>query len=141
MLARILHAVVDIPQLRALILRIPLAELITMRENTLFRTGFFLVTTRSATCGIEFILGKSVQKRYRLELVAAGIETCLLFHLSFVDGVLHITYNEVCAKLLDQVIPVCQGLREVVPGIDMHQRERNFRRIECLCQYNRVLAA
>ena len=36
--------VIDIPQLRALVLRVPLMELIAEREDTFLRTALLLVT-------------------------------------------------------------------------------------------------
>ena len=49
-----LHAcVVDVPQLRALVARVPLAERIAKREDAFFRARFFLVAARTADRRVE----------------------------------------------------------------------------------------
>src|SRR5712692_2308248 len=60
------HAgVVEVPQLRALVLRIPLAELVAEREYALLGARFFLVAARPADGGIEAELGDRLQQRHR----------------------------------------------------------------------------
>src|SRR5436309_4560145 len=61
------HAgVVEVPQLRALVLRIPLAELVAEREYALLGARLFLVAARPADGGIEAELGDRLQQRHRL---------------------------------------------------------------------------
>src|SRR5512143_1271391 len=62
-LARMNAGVVGIPQLRALVLRVPLAELIAEREDAFLGARLFLVAARTAHAGVEAELGDGLQQR------------------------------------------------------------------------------
>src|SRR5215470_11880466 len=65
------HAgVVEAPQLGALVLRIPLSELVAEREDALLRPRLLLVAARPADRGVERELGDRLEERHRLRRVA-----------------------------------------------------------------------
>ena len=53
MLAAVMAGVVDAPQLRALVLRVPLAELVAVGHDPFLGSGALLVTTGAAEHGIS----------------------------------------------------------------------------------------
>ena len=60
MLAGVLVAVEEVPQLRALVLRVPLAELVPVREKPLFGAGFFFVPACAAEGRVDLQLFNGV---------------------------------------------------------------------------------
>src|SRR4029078_12598767 len=54
-LAVVYAGVVQVPQLGTLILRGPLAELVTEGEHALFRTSLLFVAARAADAGVELM--------------------------------------------------------------------------------------
>src|SRR6267378_5105843 len=69
------HAgVVEIPQLRPLVLRVPLAEFVAERKYTFLCARLFFVAARAADRCIEAELRDCFQQRYRLRGVSAFIE-------------------------------------------------------------------
>ena len=119
MLARVLHSVVDIPELRTLVLGIPLSEFVAVREDSLLGACLLFITSGSAAGCIELVFCQCIQQSDCLEFVSAGIETGLLLYFTFVNRVLDIAYDEVSAELLHEVIAICDGLREVVTCVNM----------------------
>ena len=67
--------VVQVPQLGALVARIPLPELVAEREDALLGAGLVLVATSAAEAGVEPVLGDGVEQRHRLQPVARGAST------------------------------------------------------------------
>ena len=63
MLPHSLAPVEDVPQLRTLILRVPLGELIAMAEEALLGTGLLLVATGTTYGCIKVVLLDRVQER------------------------------------------------------------------------------
>src|SRR5260370_27859599 len=72
--------VVDVPQLRALVLRIPLPELVTEREHPFLGACFLLVAARSAENRTEPVLLYRFEVRGRLHPVPALPPSSLLGH-------------------------------------------------------------
>ena len=71
-LARLDEAVVEVPQLGPLGLRVPLAEVVAEGEDALLRAGALLVAAGAAEGGLEAVLLDRVEQRHRLEPVARG---------------------------------------------------------------------
>ncbi len=63
MLARPLPAVVQIPEFRALVLRVPLAELVAVAEDALLGTGLLLIAAGTADGAIDFVRFNGIQQR------------------------------------------------------------------------------
>src|SRR5688572_11839272 len=61
--------VVEAPELGPLRTRLPLAELVTEREDALLRAGLLLVAARATEDRVELVLGDRVEQRRRLEAV------------------------------------------------------------------------
>ena len=72
-LARSLAAVVQVPELRPLVLRVPLSEVVAVREDPLLGARLLLVAPRAADRGIEAELLDRVEQRDGLQRVAAGV--------------------------------------------------------------------
>ena len=63
MLARAVAAVVEVPQLGALVARVPLAELVAQGEDPLLGPGLLLVAAAAAEDGVEAVVGDRVEQR------------------------------------------------------------------------------
>src|SRR3954467_520360 len=137
--------VVEVPQLRPLRTRVPLAEVVAEAEDALLRACALLVAARSSHGGVELVLLDRVEQRRRLQLVARCARPGLLLHATLVDRLLHARDDEALAELRYAAVSVLDDLREVVPGVDVHDRERELRRAEGFLrepqQHDRVLAA
>ena len=145
MLANVLAAVENVPQFGPLILRIPLPEIVAVRENALFGAGFFLVAAGTANAGVEFVFFDSVEQRGGLQRVTTCVEARFLFHAASVNRFLHRPHNQFGAQPFHQRVAVFKRFHEVVPRVDMDKRERQFCRIKRLVSqvsnHNRVLSA
>ena len=64
-------AVVEVPQLGPLVLRVPLPEVVAERVHPLLGPGLLLVAPTTAEHGVEAVLGDRVEQRDGLEPVAA----------------------------------------------------------------------
>ena len=87
--------VIDIPQLRALVLRVPLMELIAEREDTFLRTALLLVTTGAAESGVELIFIQGMKQGLRLHQVR--------MHLASMRERAHARVESLHIRLHDQV--------------------------------------
>ncbi len=72
MLALADAAIVEAPQLRALALGLPLAELVAEGEDALLRARALLVAAGAAEGRVEAVLGDRIEQRDRLQPVARG---------------------------------------------------------------------
>jgi hypothetical protein len=118
-------AVVQIPELRALILRVPLTEVVAMGEDALLRSGFLFVPPGAADGGVKAELLDGVQQGRRLERVAARRGACLFTHASLIDRILNETNEQRALRLLCEPISEAQCFRKVVAGVDVQKRERH----------------
>src|SRR5947209_18589262 len=66
-------AVVELPQFRTLVLRVPLPQRITEGIHTLLGPRFFLVAPGAAKSSIESAFGQSIQQRACLQEAAARL--------------------------------------------------------------------
>ena len=80
--------VVQRPQLRALALGLPLAELVAERQHALLGPRALLVAPGAAERRVEAVLGDRVEQRDRLQPVARGARPGLLDDAPFADRVL-----------------------------------------------------
>ncbi len=137
MLARPDAAVVEVPQLRPLAARVPLAEVVAEREHALLRAGALLVAAGAAERGVEAVVLDRVEQRRRLELVARR----RVLHAAALDRLLHGGDD----RVRHVAVAEADDLGEVVPGVDVHDRERDVARPERLArqvqEHDRVLAA
>ena len=104
-------AVVEAPQLRALVLRIPLAELVAEGEDALLGAGLLLVAAGAAEDGVELVLLDGVQQRRRLQAVARGARALLLHHPARVDGLLHRGHHQPGAQVGHALVAVLDAPR------------------------------
>ena len=145
MLALLVAAVVEAPQLGALVLGVPLAELVAEAEHALLGPRLLLVAAGAAEDGVEALLLDAAQQRDGLEAVAAGPGAGVLDDPAGVDVVLDARDDETSPDGGDHVVAEGEHLGEVVAGVDVHDRERHPRRGERLDgevqHHDRVLAA
>ena len=143
MLPRRVATVVEVPQLRPLPTRVPRTEGVADREDPLLGARLLLVASPAAEHGVEAVPGDGVQQRHGLQGVARPVGA--LAQSSVVDVVLHGRHDQAHAQPRDGRVAIVEELREVVPRVDVQQRERQRRRREGLhgeVQHDdRVLAA
>jgi len=143
-LALVAAGVVQVPQLGALVLRIPLTELVAETHNPFLGAGLFLVATGAADAGVEAEFFDGFEQRDRLVLVAR-----FAFVLQHDGAALHRVFNGTDDQSLAQfggaLVAEGDDFPVVVAGVDVHQRERELARAEGLfgdAQHaDRVLAA
>src|SRR3984885_1065664 len=136
-------ALIQLPQLRSLRFGIPLPERIPEGEDPLLGPGLVLITTCAAKGGIEPVCVDGIEQRRRLQAIPRGNRP-RVSHSPLVDGVLHACHNEAGAFRFHLSVPVLEYFGEVVPGVHMQHRERDFARFERLGgqmqQDSRILA-
>src|SRR4051812_13234469 len=137
--------VVDVPELGTLRARVPLPEVVAEREDPLLGPGALLVAPRTADRGVELVLLDRIEQRRRLQPVSRRARPGLLDDAALVDRLLHRRDDQPLAELLHAAVAELDHLGEVVAGVDVHDRERELARPECLLgepeQHDRVLAA
>ena len=143
-LAGIESAVVEVPDLRPLVLGIPLAEAVAEAEEAFLGTGLLLIAAGSADAAIEAELLDGSQKDGDLELVAADLSGSLDGG-SFLKGLVDRADNELGMEFLGATIAELDELGKLVTGRHVEERHRNVRGAEGLLgkteQTDRVLAA
>ncbi len=128
-LALVMAAVVQVPQLGPLRLGVPLAELVAEAEHPLLGAGLLLVAAGTTERGVELVLPDGAQQREGLHRVARrdGLDDP-----ARVDVVLHLGDHQAHPGLRDQLVAGGKHLVEVVPGVDVHHGERQPARPERL---------
>src|SRR5207249_1324451 len=109
--------VVDAPQLRALVLGVPAAEVVAEAEDALLGPRALLVAPRAPEGGVEAALLDGVQQRRRLQPVARRARPSLLDHAPAVDRLLHRGDDQLLAEFGDAPVAKLDDLVEVVPGV------------------------
>src|ERR1700730_3205336 len=109
--------VVDVPQLWALHARVPLAEIVTEREDALLRARALLVATRATDCGVELMLLDGVEQRRRLQAVARCARSRLLDNASLVDRLLDRGNDQPLVELAHAPVAELDHLGEVVARV------------------------
>jgi hypothetical protein len=111
-------------------------------EDALLGAGALLVAAGAAERGVEAVLLDGVEQGHGLQPVARGAG---LDGAALVDRLLDGGHDQPLAELLDAAVAELEHLGEVVPGVDVHDREREGRRPERLLgetqEDDRVLAA
>ena len=143
--AGVLASVEEVPEFGALVFRIPLAEVVAMREEAFFGTSLFFITASAAEAGVVLVLLDRVEERDGLKFVARGVGAFFLHGASGIDRFLHEADDEVGADEFDEFVAVGHGLIEVVSGIDVDEWEGHACGPEGFackpCHDDRVLAA
>src|SRR6478736_3786538 len=144
-LAAVDAPVVEVPQLGTLALGVPRAEVVAEGHDPLLGARALLIAPGAAERRVEAVLADRVEQRRRLQPVARGARAGLLDHAPGVDRLLHGGDDQALAELGHAAVAELEDLREVVPGVDVHEREREPRGAERLLgqpqQHDRVLAA
>ena len=145
MLALRASPVEDVPEFGALVLGVPLAELVAVREEAFLGACLLLVAPCAADGRVEAVLLDGVEQRGGLQLVAAGVVARLLAHLPCVNRFLNAAHYQARAESRHQLVAVGDGLGKVVAGVDVQKRKRDAGRIEGLARqmrhHYRVFAA
>ena len=123
-LAGVQAGVVEVPDLRALVLRVPLAEAVAEAEEALLGAGLLLVAPRAADAAVEAELLDGRQQRGNLQAVAADLAGRR--HGDAVgDGVLDRADDELGAEFRGPAVAELVQLREMMAGVDVEQRHRD----------------
>ena len=102
-LALVDFGVVEIPQFRTLVLRIPAVTLVTERIDSFFGAGFFFVTSSSAKRRIELILVQRLFQPVRFHDL--GVLSTLLEWIQIqLEALLIDVCNHIQTKLLASVL-------------------------------------
>jgi hypothetical protein len=92
-LALVAAGVVQVPQFRALVLRVPLAELVAEAHDALLGAGLFLVAAGAADAGVEAEFLDGFEQRHRLVLVARFVRR-LEHHRAALHRVFHRAHDQ-----------------------------------------------
>ena len=142
MLALVQATVVEVPELGALVLRVPLAELVPVGVDALLGAGLLLVATTTAKGGREAVLLDGVEQRPDLEPVARGL--AIVDDDPVGDGIVDAGNDDGDAQPVNPIVTGLEHLGEVQAGVDLQHRERDLRRVEGLLgeseHHDRVLA-
>ena len=111
----------QVPQLGALVARVPLAELVAQGDDALLGPGLLLVAAPAAEDAVEAALLDGVEKRDGLERVTGAVGA--LAQTAVVDVVLDAGHHEPQTELLDRPVAVGQQLGEVVAGVHVQDGE------------------
>jgi hypothetical protein len=91
--------VVEVPDLGALVLGVPLAEAVAETEEALLGAGLFLVAAGAADAAVEAELLDGGEQRRNLQPVAADLAR-RRHRDALGDGVLDLTHDQLAAELL-----------------------------------------
>ena len=116
--------VVEAPQLRTLVARIPLPELVAQAHDALLGACLLLVAASTPEDRVEAAVDDGVQQRDGLQRVTRPVRT--LQEASVVDVVLDARHDQPQPELGDDGVAVGQHLGEVVAGVDVQHRERDL---------------
>ena len=125
-------AVVDAPQLRALVLRIPAVGLVTEGVDPLLGTGLLLVAAGAAEGGIEAVFVERLLEPLCLHdvgVLAAAVHEGVDVHGQAVRVLVD---DEIQPVLLGGLVPELDHLLELPVGVHVEQREGDLARIEGL---------
>ena len=144
MLAGTHGALVELPQLGALALRVPLPERVAEGQHALLGPSLVLVAPGTAEGGVEPVGIDRVKQRGRLEAIARRVGA-RVGHPALIDGVLDLRHEQPCSLGLHLGVPVGEHLGEVVAGVHVEHGEGEAARPEGLGgqvqQHGGVLAA
>ena len=144
-LAHVLAAVKEVPQLGALVFGVPLAVAVAMRKEAFLGARLFLVAAGAAEGSVKAELGQGVEQGDRLQPVARGVGAVFFDHAAAVDRVLDVADDQLDIVAFRQVIAEVERFLEVVARVDMQQREGDAAGGEGAARQldhdNRVLAA
>ena len=124
--------VVEIPQLGALVLRIPLTGRVAEGIDALLGARFFFIAARAAEGRIEVVVAQRIQQRLRLQQSAAalGVERDRIRsrrNCGFIAPDQQLRANGASHRIAEG-----EHLGEFEAGVYMQQRKRNRRGIEGL---------
>ncbi len=123
--------VVKVPDFRALVLRVPLAEAVAEAEETLLGAGLFLVAPRAANQAVKTEFLDGGEQRGNLQLVAADFAGPR--HRNAVgDGVLDLADDELRAEFLCAAVAELIQFGKMMAGVHVQKRHRDVGRAERL---------
>ena len=133
----------EIPELGALITRIPATKPIAHREHALLGARFFFVAAGAAKTAIKPMRFDGIQECDRLRRITrAGWVSQA--HSTGSNRLLHAGHDQPLTQLGNTGIPISDHFLKIVSGIDMHQGKRKPTRPECFfsqTEHNRGVLA
>ena len=113
------------PELRTLVLRVPLAKLVAHAHDALLGASPVFVAPAATESDVEAVLRERIEERHALErryVMRAGREG--RHRAPSVDRLLHARDEERLAQRAEMRVAKRDDLGEVVPSIDVHHGER-----------------
>ena len=136
--------VVDVPQFRTLVLRVPLVEFVAERKDTFLGTRFLLVAAGSTEGGIEFVFVKSMKQGLCLHQVGMYLATVGERSYAGTESIHVAFHNQFPAMFGGIFVAELQHLLKLPFRVDVHQRERRTSGCKGLFgqtyHYRRILA-
>src|SRR6185436_1053262 len=124
-------AVVEVPELGALVLRIPAVLRIAEREHALLGAGLLFVTARTTDGGIGAVLVERLLERLGLHDVGVAAAVRERRDAGGAAGLVRVD-DELGVQTLRGLVAELDHLLELPAGVDVQQREGNAAREECL---------
>ena len=119
-------AVVDVPELGALVLGVPLVELVAEAEDAFLGPRLLLVATGSAEGCIELILVQRIEQSLCLHQVGMHLAAMREGSYASAEGLHVALHNQVPAVLLGIAVAELYHLAELPFRVDVHQGERHL---------------
>src|SRR5699024_1190858 len=120
-LAGVNPPVVQGPEFRALVLGVPLAEVVAEREHPLLRACLLLVAAGAPHQRGEPVVFGGLQQHRSLRAVAGAV--AFLPYPPRIDRLLHGPHDESNAQFCDPPVAELEHLSEVLAGVDMDDGE------------------
>ncbi len=122
--------VVEAPQLGALVLGVPLPELVAVGVDALLGAGLLLVAASATEGGREALLLERVEQGADLQPVAAGLP--VVDDHAVLDGLLDAGDDQAQPESVDPRVAAGEDLGEVVAGVDLEHGEGDLGGVERL---------
>ena len=121
--AGVFAAVEEVPEFGALVLGVPLAEVVAVGEEALLGAGFLFVAASAAEAGVVLVLLDGIEQGDGLEFVAGGVGAFFFDDAAGINGLLDVADDERGADEVHEFIAVAHGFGEIVAGIHVDERE------------------
>jgi len=135
----------QIPEFRALVFWIPLAEAVPVGKEALLGAGLFLVAAPAAEAGVEAVCLDGIKQGDRLQGVARGVGAGFFADPARADAFLDRPYHKAGLQVVPEAVPVFECFREIVAGINVQKGHGEPARPDRLGrdvgQNDRILAA
>ena len=131
-LAFVYATIVYVPKFRALVLRVPLIELVAETEDAFLCPRFLFITSSSAEGSIELPFVQGIEQGFCLHQVGMHFTAMREWSHTGLERLHVALYNQVPTMFFCIRVAELNHLAELPFRVDVHQRERHFARRESL---------